>query len=50
MAVTSAAVQLHHFFVDGVIWKLANPRVRSPLMANVVRLVRPVPAALGEAA
>jgi hypothetical protein len=41
MAVTSAAVQVHHFFVDGVIWKLTNPRVRSPLLANVLRLVRP---------
>jgi hypothetical protein len=41
MAVASAAVQLHHFFVDGVIWKLTNPRVRSPLLANVLRLARP---------
>ena len=50
MAVTSAAVQLHHFFVDGVIWKLANPRVRSPLLANVVRLMQAAPARMGEAA
>lgn len=25
--VLGAAVQIHHFFVDGVIWKLRNPRV-----------------------
>lgn len=29
--VAIAGVQIHHFFVDGVIWKLRNPRVRSPL-------------------
>ncbi len=33
--VTLAAVQIHHFFVDGVIWKLRNPGVSSPLMANI---------------
>lgn len=26
-----AAVQIHHFFVDGVIWKLRDPNVGSPL-------------------
>ncbi|HEV3027136.1 MAG TPA: hypothetical protein VG457_06155 [Planctomycetota bacterium] len=30
-----AAVQIHHFFVDGVIWKLRNPRVASPLLVNL---------------
>jgi hypothetical protein len=29
-----AGVQMHHFFVDGVIWKLKNPAIGSPLMAN----------------
>ncbi len=29
------AVQVHHFFVDGVIWKLRNPKVRSPLLVNI---------------
>lgn len=29
-----AAVQIHHFFVDGVIWKLRNPRVGQPLMTS----------------
>lgn len=31
IAVTSAAVQIHHFFVDGVIWKLQNNTVAHPL-------------------
>ena len=35
MAVGAAAIQLHHFFVDGVIWKLRNPRVASPLLVTV---------------
>lgn len=30
-----AGVQIHHFFVDGVIWKLKNPRAGSPVHANV---------------
>lgn len=30
-AVLVAGVQIHHFFVDGVIWKLRNPRVANPL-------------------
>ena len=33
--VVLAAVQVHHFFVDGVIWKLKTPSVSSPLMVNV---------------
>jgi hypothetical protein len=40
-AVILAAVQIHHFFVDGVIWKLKNPRVSSPLLANLGDLSRP---------
>ena len=34
-----AAVQVHHFFVDGVIWKLKTPTVSSPLMVNVSELL-----------
>ncbi len=34
-AVFFAAIQIHHFFVDGVIWKLKNPRVMSPMLVNV---------------
>lgn len=30
-AVLISGVQIHHFFVDGVIWKLRNPRVANPL-------------------
>lgn len=33
--VVAAAVQIHHFFVDGVIWKLRNQTVSHPLMMNV---------------
>lgn len=36
-----AAVQIHHFFVDGVIWKLKNQTVSHPLMMNVRDLIRP---------
>lgn len=38
-AVILSAVQIHHFFVDGVIWKLKNPRVSSPLMSSVDELL-----------
>ncbi len=31
-----AGVQIHHFFVDGVIWKLRNPRVSSSLVKALV--------------
>jgi hypothetical protein len=43
MAVTSSAVQLHHFVVDGVIWKLRSPRVGAPLLVSVEDLLRPTP-------
>jgi hypothetical protein len=33
-----AGVQIHHFFVDGVIWKLRNPRVGQPLAVNIREL------------
>jgi hypothetical protein len=32
--VVIAGVNIHHFLVDGVIWKLKNKAVASPLMAN----------------
>lgn len=35
-----AGVQIHHFFVDGVIWKLRNRKVASPLTANVGAYLR----------
>jgi len=40
------AVQLHHFFIDGVIWKLKRKTVVSPLMVNLSEMVH-VPAAAG---
>ncbi len=39
--IIAAGVQIHHFFVDGVIWKLKNKAVSSPLMINVSDLVHP---------
>jgi hypothetical protein len=33
--VVIAAVNIHHFFVDGVIWKLRNVRAASPLLMNI---------------
>jgi len=34
-----AGVQVHHFFVDGVIWKLRRTTVSSPLMVNIDELI-----------
>lgn len=34
-----AGVQIHHFFVDGVIWKLKNPKVAAPIMASLPDIV-----------
>lgn len=34
-----AGVQVHHFFVDGVIWKLKKKTVASPLMVNIDDLI-----------
>ncbi len=41
MPVVISAVQIHHFFVDGVIWKLRRKSVSSPLMAGFDELVGP---------
>jgi hypothetical protein len=49
-AVVISAVQIHHFFVDGVIWKLRNPRVASPLMGTVGEMVGPARVAAAQAA
>jgi hypothetical protein len=43
--VTIAAVQIHHFFVDGVIWKLKRKTVASPLMVNLGDMLGPRPVA-----
>lgn len=34
-AILFVAIQIHHFFVDGVIWKLRHPKVTSPLSATL---------------
>ncbi len=44
MGVLSAAVQVHHFFVDGVIWKLKRETVASPLMGDLHDLLHAPPA------
>jgi hypothetical protein len=37
--VVVTAIQIHHFFVDGVIWKLKRKTVASPLMVNIAELL-----------
>ncbi len=39
-AVVVSAVQIHHFFVDGVIWKLKNPKVGEPLLVNIDEMAK----------
>ena len=34
------AINLHHFYIDGIIWKLRNPRVSSPLMGTLAHVAR----------
>jgi hypothetical protein len=41
LGVTAAGVQIHHFFVDGVIWKLKRKTVASPLMVNISEMLTP---------
>jgi hypothetical protein len=38
-AVIVAAVNIHHFFVDGVIWKLRIAAISSALAMNITELV-----------
>ena len=49
LGIVIAGVQVHHFFVDGVIWKLKKKTVASPLMVNLDDLIhaRPAPALQG---
>ena len=35
MAVTTAFVNIHHYFIDGVVWKFRNPQVRKVLFAHL---------------
>ena len=39
-AVIIAAIQIHHYFVDGVIWKLRTRSVVSPLLLNIPDLIK----------
>jgi hypothetical protein len=41
IGITIVAVQIHHFFVDGVIWKLKRKSVSSPLMVNLSDMLEP---------
>jgi len=34
-AVVWATINLHHFLIDGIIWKLRRPKVHAPLMGSV---------------
>jgi hypothetical protein len=42
--VVLTGVQIHHFFVDGVIWKLRRTTPASPLMVNLADMLGPAPA------
>ena len=39
--ILAAAVNIHHFFVDGVIWKLRDAATSSALMMNITELAGP---------
>jgi hypothetical protein len=39
VGIITVAVQVHHFFVDGVIWKLKRKTVASPMMVNLDDLI-----------
>ncbi len=47
LACVNAAIQIHHFFVDGVIWKIRDPRTRSNLAGNIFDLAGSPREALG---
>jgi len=44
VGILAAAVNIHHFFVDGVIWKLRDAATSSALMMNIAELARPAAA------
>jgi hypothetical protein len=39
--ILAAGVNIHHFFVDGVIWKLRDAATSSALMINIAELAAP---------
>src|SRR6185503_19614913 len=36
-------INIHHYFTDGVIWKISNPEVRQELFAHLKREAAPKP-------
>lgn len=48
--IAAAGVQMHHFFVDGVIWKLKNKTNSSPLLSNIRDFLGPRPREVPEVA
>jgi len=40
-----AAIAVHHYFIDGALYKLRNPEVRRDLFAHLPQAPRPAPAA-----
>lgn len=40
-----AFINIHHYFTDGVIWKISNPEVRKELFAHVAEATPAAPAA-----
>lgn len=43
MGIVIVGIQIHHFFVDGVIWKLKSQHQTSPLLVNVSDYIEPSP-------
>jgi hypothetical protein len=43
MGIVVVGVQVHHFFVDGVIWKLKSQHETSPLLVNVSDYIEKTP-------
>ncbi|MBW3541856.1 MAG: hypothetical protein KY476_16430 [Planctomycetes bacterium] len=35
LALVAASVSIHHYFIDGAVWKLRNPHVRRDLFAHI---------------
>ena len=35
LGVIAAFVNIHHYFIDGAIWKIRNPQVRKDLFAHL---------------
>jgi hypothetical protein len=44
-AIVLAGLQMHHFFVDGVIWRLRTPQLVAPLASSLPELTGRVRAA-----